>query len=72
MDPLLVFDELDVLDDTEGEMVRLPRRIVKDRLDLFTSRTEEEFTPRFRICKESARSLLADLHLPEAKDSRGQ
>ena len=66
-----VFEVLDDVDDAEQERVRLPRRIVKDRLDFFAGLTEEEFTSRFRIGKETARSLLADLHLPEAKDARG-
>lgn len=71
MAALQVFEELDVLEDAAGERVRLPRRIVKDRLDLFLTLTEEEFTSRFRISKQSARALLADLHLPEAADARG-
>ncbi|KAK3862163.1 hypothetical protein Pcinc_031950 [Petrolisthes cinctipes] len=69
MDPLLEFEELEVLEDVERE--RLPRRIVKDRLDLFLSLTEDEFTSRFRVSKQTATSLLAKLHLPEAHDSRG-
>ncbi|KAG0714494.1 hypothetical protein GWK47_001567 [Chionoecetes opilio] len=71
MDALLEFEHFDLLDAAEAERIRLPRRIVKDRLDLFLSLTEEEFTSRFRLSKHSARTLLDDLNLPEAYDARG-
>ena len=72
MDALQDFAELDVLEDAGGDRVRLPRRVVKDRSDYFLSLTEEEFTTRFRLSKESARDLLTRLHLPEANDLRGK
>ncbi|MPC96151.1 uncharacterized protein LOC123500147 [Portunus trituberculatus] len=71
MDPLVDFQELDLFEELEAVRVRLPRRIVKDHLDLFLTLTEEEFTSRFRLSKQAARSLLTQLHLPEANDSRG-
>ncbi|KAG0725926.1 hypothetical protein GWK47_037610 [Chionoecetes opilio] len=70
MDALLEFEHFDLLDAAEAERIRLPRRIVKDRLDLFLSLTEEEFTSRFRLSKHSARTLLDDLNLPEANDAK--
>ncbi|XP_045133228.1 uncharacterized protein LOC123517319 isoform X2 [Portunus trituberculatus] len=71
MDPLVDFQEFDLFEELEAVRVRLPRRIVKDHLDLFLTLTEEEFTSRFRLSKQTARSLLTQLHLPEANDSRG-
>ncbi|KAG0719535.1 hypothetical protein GWK47_050264 [Chionoecetes opilio] len=71
MDALLDFEHFDLLDAAEAERIRLPRRIVKDRLDVFPSLTEEEFTSRFRLSKHSAKTLLDDLKLPEANDTRG-
>ncbi|MPC51413.1 hypothetical protein E2C01_045257 [Portunus trituberculatus] len=70
MDPLVDFQELDLLEELEAVRVRLPRRIVQDHLDLFLTLTEEEFTSSFRLCKQAARCLLTQLHLPKANDSR--
>ena len=49
MDALLDFEDIDVLDAAEAVRIRLQRNIVKDRLDLFLSLTEEEFTSRLQL-----------------------
>ena len=53
MDALLDFEDTNVFHAGEAERIRLPRRIVKDRLDLFLSLTEEEFTFRFNLSKHT-------------------
>lgn len=53
---------------------RLPRRIVRDRLDPFHAMFEEEFLSRFRFSKQAARDLIDRVtpQLPQpAENSQG-
>ncbi|KAK3854696.1 hypothetical protein Pcinc_015100 [Petrolisthes cinctipes] len=52
---------------------RRPRRIVTDRMNPFTSMSDDEFVDRFRLRKVSAVTLLEEVRneLPAAADLRG-
>ncbi|KAK3872871.1 hypothetical protein Pcinc_022077 [Petrolisthes cinctipes] len=53
---------------------RRPRRIVTDRMNPFTSMSDDEFVDRFRLRKVSAVTLLEEVRneLPAAADLRGK
>ncbi|KAK3891172.1 hypothetical protein Pcinc_004961 [Petrolisthes cinctipes] len=52
---------------------RRPRRIITDRMNPFTSMSDDEFVDRFRLRKVSAVTLLEEVRneLPAAADLRG-
>ena len=69
-----MFRGLDALDDLEWIQLRVPRRLVRDRMDPFHSMTEGEFLSRFRLTKEATRDLIEQLHLrlPQTESNRGK
>lgn len=69
-----MFCGLDDFDDLEGFQLRVPRRLVRDRMDPFHSMMEGEFLSRFRLTKEATRDLIERVYplLPETQNNRGK
>ncbi|KAK4327341.1 hypothetical protein Pmani_002173 [Petrolisthes manimaculis] len=75
-----IFDDWDDLDDLDAAIDALdgarrrPRRIVTDRMNPFTSMSDDEFVDRFRLRKVSVVTLLEEIRneLPAAADLRGK
>ncbi|XP_066984532.1 putative nuclease HARBI1 isoform X2 [Macrobrachium rosenbergii] len=60
-------------EDRHRPVARRPRYIVADRMDPFTSLTDEEYVDRFRLTKECVHHLIGEIRdqLPPANDRRG-
>lgn len=69
-----MFHGLAAFDDMEWFQLRVPRRLVRDRMDPFHSMTEDEFLSRFRLTKEATRDLIERVHphLPQVENNRGK
>lgn len=61
------------IEDQERVVVRIRRKVVRDRTNPFEVLAEEEFLLRFRLNKECVLNLLDNItgQLPIAEDARG-